>query len=68
MGDSGYYACCPKCGRPVVKSKRCDGMELKCSKCGSELRVFVNQTAMVVVEIVEKQNKNSITPGIVGLG
>lgn len=29
MGEQNFlYACCPKCSKPIVRSKRCDGMEL----------------------------------------
>lgn len=45
--DTLLYACCPKCSKPIGRSKRCDGMELNCPKCGSPLRVVVDQDAKV---------------------
>ena len=50
--DTLLYACCPKCSKPIGRSKRCDGMELNCPKCGSPLRVTVDQDAKVLVELV----------------
>lgn len=56
MGEPGlYYACCPKCGKAIVKSKRCDGMELVCSKCGSTLRVTIDMSATLLIELVKDQ-------------
>ena len=59
--DTLLYACCPK--------KRCDGMELNCPKCGSPLRVVVDQDAKVMVELVQrtsattmKTNKTAVAP------
>ena len=51
------YACCPKCSKPIVRSRRCDGMELTCPKCGSALRVTVDQHAKVSVELVQKDDE-----------
>lgn len=48
------YACCPKCCKPIGRTKQCDGMELNCPRCGSPLRVTVDQNAMVLVELVQK--------------
>ena len=54
------YACCPICTKPIGKSKRCDGMELDCPKCGSYIRVTVDQDAKVLVEVVKSnQGKTS---------
>lgn len=50
--DTLLYACCPKCSKPIGRSKRCDGMELNCPKCGSPLRVVVDQDAKVMVRSV----------------
>lgn len=52
--DTLLYACCPKCSKPIGRSKRCDGMELNCPKCGSPLRVVVDQDAKVMVELVQR--------------
>ncbi len=67
--DTFLYACCPKCSKPIGKSKRCDGMELSCPKCGSKLRVIVGQDAAVTIKLVqtipdrpEKPNKTSVAP------
>ena len=76
MGEQNFlYACCPKCSKPIVKSKRCDGMELNCPKCGSALRVIVDQDAKVSVELVQaapeklkKPNMTSAAPRSAGLG
>lgn len=57
--DSFLYACCPKCSKPIGRSKRCDGMELNCPKCGSPLRVTVDQNARVLVEIVQKDRERA---------
>ena len=51
------YACCPKCSEPIGRSKRCDGLELNCSKCGSPLRLMVDQYAKVSVELVRKEDE-----------
>ena len=63
------YACCPKCSKPIGRTKRCDGMELTCPRCGSPLRVTVDQNAMVLVELVQKtplpttkSNKTAVAP------
>ena len=48
--DTLLYACCPKCSKPIGRSKRCDGMELNCPKCGSPLRVVVDQDAKVILK------------------
>ena len=62
--DTLLYACCPKCSKPIGRSKRCDGME-----CGSPLRVVVDQDAKVMVELVQrtsattmKTNKTAVAP------
>ena len=66
--DTLLYACCPKCSKPIGRSKRCDGMELNCPKCGSPLRVVVDQDAKVMVELVQrtsatmKTNKTAVAP------
>ncbi len=67
--DTMLYACCPKCSKPIGRSKRCDGMELNCPKCGSSLRVTVGIDAKVSVELVqkppaktEKQNTTAVAP------
>ncbi len=54
MEESGVllYICCPKCGKPLAKSQRCDGMELSCPKCGCGLRVRVGVNETLNVEIV----------------
>ena len=46
--DTLLYACCPKCSKPIGRSKRCDGMELNCPKCGSPLRVVVDQDLSLI--------------------
>ena len=77
MADKGapLYACCPKCGKPIGRAMRCDGMELNCSKCGSELRMSVDADKKVSVELVNilstrstKPNMNSVAPRNAGLG
>lgn len=50
------YACCPRCGKPLGRARRCEGMELNCSKCGSLLMVTVDQDAKVVVELVRRES------------
>ena len=67
--DTLLYACCPKCSKPIGRSKRCDGMELNCPKCGSPLRVTVDQDKKVLVELVQKvpltagkSNKTAVAP------
>ena len=67
--DTLLYACCPKCSKPIGRSKRCDGLELNCPKCGSPLRVVVDQDAKVMVELVQrtsattiKTNKTAVAP------
>lgn len=52
-GNTLLYACCPKCGRPLGRAKRCDGLELNCPKCGCLLLVTVDQDAKVMVELVQ---------------
>ena len=52
--DVLLYACCPKCCKPIGRSKRIDGLELNCPKCGSPLRVTVGEDAKVLVEMVHK--------------
>ncbi len=73
--DTLLYACCPKCSKPIGRSKRCDGMELNCPKCGSPLRVTVGVDAKVSVELVNKapaapiqSNKTVAAPRSAGLG
>ncbi len=51
--DTLLYVCCPRCGKPVGRSKRCDGMELSCPKCGIPLRVIVGTDAKISVELVQ---------------
>ena len=53
------YACCPKCSKPIGRSKRCDGMELNCPKCGSPLRVPGDQNAKVSVELVDQEHEKA---------
>ena len=55
MGEEikSLYACCPKCGRSIGRAKRCDGIELTCSKCGSTLQIVVDRPARVSVELVK---------------
>ena len=67
--DTLLDACCPKCSKPIGRSKRCDGLELNCPKCGSPLRVTVDQDAKVLVELVQKapaikgkQNTTAVAP------
>ena len=73
MGEGkSLYVCCSICSKPIARSKRCDGIEVTCSKCGSRLRIVVDPTSRVSVEIVkdktfEKVN-NSVAPRNVGLG
>ena len=72
MGEGkSLYVCCSICSKPIVRSKRCDGMEITCSKCGSQLRIIVDQSARVSVELVKEkvpEKKNSVAPGNVVLG
>ncbi len=67
--DTLLYACCSRCSKPIGRLKRCDGMELNCPKCGSPLRVVVDQDAKVMVELVQrtsattmKSNKTAVAP------
>lgn len=78
MGEDAkkLYACCPICAKPIGKSKRCDGMEITCTKCGNLLQVIVNEETGVSVKLVQeppdpvlqKPNKNSVAPRNAGLG
>ena len=57
------YACCPTCGKPIGRSKRCDGMELICPKCGTALLVVVGQNADVSVKLMQppSQTKTNLS-------
>jgi len=67
-----FYVCCSICSRPIARAKRCDGIEITCAKCGSRLRIIVEQTSRVTVEIVKDKTierfNNSVAPRNVGLG
>ena len=54
------YACCPVCSRTIGKSKRIDGMEMPCPKCGSPLKITIAEDKKVSVELLkdEKTNKS----------
>lgn len=54
--ESLLYAFCPKCGKPIGRSKRCDLIELTCSRCGHPLKLTVDQDSKVSVEVLEKKS------------
>ncbi len=51
--DTLLYACCPKCTKPLGRLKRCDGLELRCPKCGSKLRVVVGVDAEISTKLIQ---------------
>ena len=78
MGDDAkkLYACCPVCTRAIGKSKRIDGLEMPCPKCGSPLKITIDEENGVSVKLVkdppdqtpQKTNKSSATSRSVGTG
>ena len=65
------FVCCPKCCKTVVKTLRCDGMEIMCPRCGVKIQVVVAQDARLSVELVEESTpakNNSVAPRNVELG
>ena len=66
--DTLLYACCPKCTKPLGRLKRCDGLELRCPKCGAKLRVVVGDDAEISTKLIqaaqrtEKPNMTSVAP------
>jgi DNA-directed RNA polymerase subunit RPC12/RpoP len=50
------YICCPICGKAIGKSKRIDGLEMQCPKCGSSLKITVDNNAKVSVELIGDKN------------
>ena len=57
------YVYCPICGKRIVKSKRCDGIELFCPKCGSPLLITVDQDLQLLMEVNNKErNQDSVAP------
>ena len=51
------YACCPVCTKPIGKSKRIDGMEMPCPKCGSPLKITIDEDKKVSVELLKDESK-----------
>ena len=51
------YACCPVCTKPIGKSKRIDGMEMPCPKCGSPLKITIDEDKKVSVELLKDEPK-----------
>jgi hypothetical protein len=61
------YACCPVCAKTIGRSKRIDGLEITCSKCGSPLKLNIDLDAKVSVELLGgnspgKVNRSSVAP------
>jgi phage FluMu protein Com len=55
--DTLLYACCPICTKPIGKSKRIDGMEMPCPKCGSLLKITIDEEKKVSVEFLQDETK-----------
>ena len=57
MGETAkkLYACCPVCTRTIGKSKRIDGLEMPCPKCGSPLKIPIDEENGVSVKLVEEE-------------
>ena len=55
------YACCPICARAIGKSKRSDGLEMPCPKCGSPLKITINEENGVSVQTIEVQFKCGVS-------
>lgn len=55
------YACCPRCGRQICKTRNCEDMEQSCPKCGADLRITVNENCRVEVELLryERERKRA---------
>ena len=54
---TSLYACCPVCTKPIGKSKRVDGMEMPCPKCGSPLKITIDANKRVSVELLQGELK-----------
>lgn len=53
--EKTLYACCPVCTKPIGKSKRIDGMEMPCPKCGTWLKITIDEQNKVVVELPKEE-------------
>ena len=55
------YACCPRCGRQICKTRNCEDMEQSCPKCGADLRITVYENCRVEVELLryERERKRA---------
>lgn len=52
------YVSCPVCGRLLMKCQgQCD-IEIVCSKCNSEVAVFVNEKGFSILEKRRKTGEN----------
>ena len=53
MRTEGLYVPCPVCGKIICKARFLMQMEVKCSKCRSELLADVGRERRVTVEVVK---------------
>ena len=55
------YACCPRCGRQICKTRNCEDMEQSCPKCGADLCITVDENCRVEVELIryERERKRA---------
>lgn len=51
------YACCPRCGRQICKTRNCEDMEQSCPKCGADLRITVDENCRVEVELLRNERE-----------
>ena len=51
------YACCPRCGRQICKTRNCEDMEQSCPKCGADLRITVDENCRVEVELLQYERE-----------
>lgn len=57
MEDVMLYACCPRCGKPICKTKNCECMEQSCPKCGADLRISVDENSRVEIELLRRERE-----------